>query len=334
MKSDLEKKVLLAPRPIDAKVSPSLLTRSLWPLPQSSKIVSKSLRAIYGKQFKHMIRLGSAFQLKPTNHAQIWEIFWKGRKLGETHPFPSSIPDKDVFLIATGPSLKELDLSPLRDQITFGVNGAIAVTQPLKITPDFFACFDYKFFRDRMQLVQSTVESGAHCFFSAHGLSQVCQKAPELLIKGKISLLETVNQYYGLPSLSSLELKQACDHTPSLVISPNNPKVGWSHDISLGVFNGKTISYVACQIANSLKARNVYILGMDLGSSPNQPIRAYESGPKATSSSLDKDFETTILPSFALMSQQTTTSQFWNLSPNSRLPSEIIPKISFNEIVS
>ncbi len=334
MISDLEKKVLLAPRPIDTKVTPSLLTRFLWPLPPSSKIARKSLRAIYGKQFKHMIRPGAAFQLKPTNHPQIWEIFWKGRKLGETHPFPSPIPDKDVFLIATGPSLKELDLSPLRDQLTFGVNGTIAVTQPLKITPDFYACFDYKFFRDRMHLVKSTIKSGAHCFFSARGISQICQTAPELLSKGKISLLETINRYYGLPALSTSEIKLACDQTSSLIISPDNPKIGWSHDISMGVFDAKTIPYVACQIANSLKARNVYILGMDLGCSPNQPIRAYESGPNATSSSLDQDFETFILPSFTLMSQQTTTSQFWNLSPNSRLPSKIMPKVSFNEIIS
>jgi len=318
-----------APRSIDSRVLPSPLTRLLWSLPPSSKMARKSLRLIYGPPFKHMIRAGAAFQLKPTTHPQIWEIFWQGRKQGETLPYPPAIPDTDLWILATGPSIKNIDLSPLQDQTTFAVNGTIAVSQNYGISPDFYACFDYKFFRDRINLVKKTVESGAHCFFSARGISRICQVAPELLATGKISLLETVNRYYGIPALSLQEIINACSDDSDLLISPDNPKIGWSNDITKGVFDAKTIPYIACQISNHLKAKNVFILGMDLGSSSNQPIRAYESGPNACSSSLDEDFDHSILPSFKIINQQKNlTSNFWNLSVQSKLPESIIPKIS------
>lgn len=322
-----------APRSMAPQISHPNILRCLWGLAPSSKISRRALRYIYGKKFKHMTRTGAQFKLNPTSTPQVWEIYWKGKKLGDTHPY-SSINDstaEDLWLLATGPSVKPLDLSRLQGQSILGVNGAIAICQQHQITPQYYTCFDRKFFEERMHLVKEAVLSGAHCFFSFTGISRICEHAPEIIAQGKISLLEASNHYYGHPKISDSELIINSQADPDLSISPAQPTIGWSKDIRKGVFDSRTIAYSACQIASHLRAKQVFILGMDLGSSTNQAIRAYESGDQACPSSLDQDYNRSILPAFQFLSELNLPTQFLNVSPDSRLPDTVLQKISFED---
>ncbi len=336
MPVDIQKTCLEAPRSLEMSMARAIAANLVRSLPPRSKLSRKLLRIIYGEKFKHMSIAGAAFRLQPTAHPQVWEIFWKGEKLGETHPFPETetLVKDDIWVLATGPSVKELDLSRLKDKKVMGVNGAIAICQQHGIVPTYYASSDHNFFSDRMDLVKEAIASGAHCFFSFNGLARICERAPELIATGKISFFEIVNRYYGIPRIDSNDLLRCGSNDPDLLISDNNPKVGWSHDIRKGVFAAKTITYSACQIANFLQARNIFILGMDLGNPQGQPIRAYESGPQACNSSLFKDYEKTILPSFQFLSQLNLPTRVWNLSLNSRLPNDVIPKLSFENALN
>jgi len=329
------------PRQLQTSLPDSWVMKLLSSATPTSKFSRKLLRALYGKQYKHMSIAGAAFQLKPTTHPQIWEVYWKGKKLGETHPFPNaftdSSPDSDIWIMATGPSINQLDLKQLKSRNVFGVNGSIAVCQKHGIQPQYYASSDHNFFNDRMSLVKEAVNSGTHCFFSFNGISKICQHAPELIAQGKISLFETVNRYYGLPRLTSSDLRAACDTDPDLSMGADH-HIGWSNDLTKGVFIAKTITFSACQIAQFLGAKNIFLLGMDLGHSADQPVRAYESGAQACNSSLDKDYLTTILPSFEFLKKtmMDSSSQFrvWNISPQSRLPDEVIPKITYEQALN
>ena len=213
-----------------------------------------------------------------------------------------------------------------------GINGAIAICKNHRILPTFYASTDYDFFDHRMPLIKEAINSGAHCFFSFNGISRICEQAPEIIAQGKISLLETVNRYYGIPQMDRTTFQQTATVDPDIVISELlNSKVGWSHNITKGVFASNTIAYSACQIAAHLQARNVFILGMDLGTSGGGPIRAYETGEQARPSSLSNSYHKSILPAFQLLSTLDLSTRFWNLSAQSRLPDEVIPKISFHQ---
>jgi len=324
-----------APRQIHARAVPSALTRLLPPLDPSSRLSRKILRILYGKRLKHMINMGTAFHLQPTSHPQIWDILWQGKKLGETSPFPEPLENTNLWLLATGPSVNDLDLTKLRDQSLMGINGAIAICAKHRITPTYYASTDYDFFDHRMPLVKEAIASGAHCFFSFNGIARICRQAPEMIARGKISLLETVNRYYGIPQMDRATFRQSAAADPDIVLSDlANSKVGWSHDVTKGVFASNTIAYSACQIASHLHARHVFILGMDLGSGSGNQIRAYETGDKARPSSLASSYEKSILPAFSLMASLDLSTQFWNLSAQSRLPAELIPKISFDQALS
>ena len=293
----------------------------------------KLLRLIYGKKLKHMSKVGAAFELRPTDRLQVWEILWKGRKLGETVSFPKPVPDDNLWLIASGPSLKGLNLRHLANETVMAVNGSIIACQQHDISPRYYASTDRDFFEHRMPLIEAAVASGAHCFFSYNGIARICEKAPEILKGSSISLLESANRYYGVAQLPAAEFADSCsqDNNGLVVHQAGNSKIGWSYDIAKGVFASNTIAYSACQIANYLKAPNVFIAGMDLGASKGESIRAYESGDQARPSTLADSYETSILPAFEFMQSVPLHSRCWNLSAKSRLPGSVIPKTSFDQ---
>ncbi|MDG1300300.1 MAG: hypothetical protein P8R37_01775 [Opitutae bacterium] len=323
-----------APRQLDQSVLRDAVLFAMRRFPATSKPSRKVLRLIYGRKFKHMGPAGASLKLLPTSHPQIWEIYWRGGKLGETVPYPPPLENPDLWLMATGPSINRLDLKKIKGQALFGVNGAIAVCSKHGILPTYYASSDHNFFNERMQLIKAAVSSGSHCFFSFNGISRICEQAPEILARGKISLFEVVNRYYGTAAAEPSDVIMAAQKDDDIVVDPANPAIGWSHDITKGVFAAKTIVYSACQISAYLKAKNVFILGMDLGHVGPYPERAYESGSKACSSSLDKDYSSRIYPSFKLLSELNLSSEFWNLSAQSRLPMSVIPHISFEQALS
>ena len=221
------------PRPLQLSTWQTLLLRTLQPLNPSSRLSRKLLRTAYGKKLKHMCQAGAAFQLTPTSTPQAWNIHWKGRKLGTTSPFPNKkFTGKTLWILATGPSTNSQDLSQLQGMDVMGVNGAPAVCQKHGVTPKFFVSTDPDFFEHRMHLVALAVESGAHCFFSSNGISKICQHAPHLFSKGTITLLETVNRFYGIKQLTPQQLFQqaAADHDMVLPDASQH-KVGWSHNL-------------------------------------------------------------------------------------------------------
>jgi KDO transferase-3 len=297
-------------------------------LPAKSALSIKLTRLLYGKKLKHMRNTGANLQLKPSNGG--WEVKWKGQKLTTTLPFPSpNSSNSPLWIIATGPSIRGLDLTQLKNETLIGLNGAISTCLENAITPTYYAITDRDFFENRMNLVEDAIKSGAHCFFSFNGIARICEQAPELLHLSKISLLETVNRYYMVPQLDESSLRKELAKQPKLVLpSQCNMKSGWSHDAALGVFTGNTIAYIACQLANTLKFKNAFILGMDLGSVKGME-RSYEIGMDARPTTIDSDYETYILPAFRLLSKINPYTQFWNLSPTSKLPESVMPRKSF-----
>lgn len=335
MKINLDSIANVGSRKLHISPLQKLLSSPLSVFSPTSRISKKSLRIIYGKKLNHMTKTGAAFALHPTGHPQQWEIYWRGTKLGETIPFPKVSEHSSLWILATGPSIKPLELDKLRDLPVMGVNGAIAVCHQHKITPLYYVITDRDFFKNRMDLVREAVNSGAHCFFSFDGISHICQQQPELLKTGKISLLETVNRYYATPKLPLCQLQPILTNDPDIVI-PNvfSKEIGWSNAPAKGVFTAKTVAYIACQIAASLSPQNIFILGMDLTSDKSAPNRAYDEGKNAQPTSLQADYPNFILPSFQLIPDLNLSSKIWNLSLDSRLPTGILPKISFDQALT
>lgn len=241
-----------------------------------------------------------------------------------------------VFLLASGSSVKTFPVSRYADYPFIAMNGSVIRLIEEKIRPLFYLCTDKSFPADRPDLAVLGCEFAQHLAMSMECFYEIFLHDESVLMNKSLYLLERVNRYYEKQPVSDRSFAWSIRKSTELVGSfsflfrkPN--RVGFSKNIHYGYFCARTIPYVALQLAYTLGFQKVFILGMDLDEDVG---RFYEDKGKALPSSLDKNFDKLILPAFQLVSKKIVHKGFrvFNLSPNSRLPNKVIPKITLDEL--
>ena len=288
---------------------------------------------------KHLAKYHPGFHLanhpeEPTKKI----ILWHNREVGTTKSVKNlkALQKQDCYIIATGPSIKELDLSkiPAKSAIC-GVNGAITLAKKHNIKFDFYVIVDADFIRKRFDMVKDIIKSRTQLLLSSQNISLICEREPELLRDANIYILDDLNTRYNTASLDTESFAQWAEQDPELILNPKilaQDLVGFSKNITKGIFGGGTVVFGAIQAVYYIGFKRVFILGMDLGSNGNQ--RCYDEGKKPLHSSLDKYYDDIIEPAFKVLAQLCNIEDFkvYNLSPVSRLPDTIIPKLVFDTV--
>jgi Kdo-III transferase WaaZ len=295
----------------------------------------KLYRARLADNMRHMRKTHPDFRLAG-EHGVLDTAYWRGKPVGRILPLEllTRATAPDCFIIATGPSINQIDFSHLQGRACIGVNGSILKSEEYSLPFRSHVIADRQFFNSRFELVRKALMSGAECLFTFRGLSVICERQPELLRDARVFLLDEITARFGQPKLSPVDFDAAADRDPDLVLHPSARSskgwVGFSRDIRKGVFTGQTITFSALQVAVWLGYTRIFILGMDLGGS-GERLRFYESGKKAAPMRLDRDYESYIQPAFEVASKLRSALgiQIYNVSPDSRLPTAIIPKLSF-----
>jgi hypothetical protein len=140
---------------------------------------------------------------------------------------------KRCFIIGNGPSLKNMDLSFLKDEITIGSNG-------------IYKNFDKWGFHTDFLLFEDT--------------EQTEQRGPEIhKIKGPRKMAAIYNAYAFKPDNHTVFFNaRRADGYYWKNLSPM-----FSRDFSEIVYLGSTITYIAMQLAYHLGFQEVYIIGVD-----------------------------------------------------------------------
>jgi Kdo-III transferase WaaZ len=295
----------------------------------------KLYRARLPDNMRHMRKAHPDFRLAGA-HGVLDTVYWRGKPVGRILPLErlARATAPDCFIVATGPSINQIDFSHLQGRTCIGVNGSILRSEEYSLPFRSHVIADRHFFKGRFELVRKAMMSGAECLFTFRGLSVICERQPELLRDARVFLLHEITARFGQPKLSAVDFYAAADRDPDLVLHPSaRPSKGWvgfSRDIRKGVFTGQTIAFSALQVAVWLGYTQIFILGMDLGGT-GEGARFYESGEKAAPMRLDRDYESYIQPAFEVASKLRSALgiQIYNLSPDSRLPAAIIPKLPF-----
>jgi KDO transferase-3 len=306
----------------------------------SRKWVTKLYRAALDRPYKHRSLCSPRFQLAPTEGG--YAVLWNDRVVSRTEA-PTFLRDSQsggAFLVAAGPSLADLDLRILRDRPVMTVNGSMARLLEAGVSPDYFMVLDQDFFRHRWEIVRQGIEAAHCCLFSAEGLNEICLREPGLFQRHPL-LLQVCNAAYLQPRLSIDDFIARNHDNPALLFAKREAQlaadklIGWSNDIEQGVFAGRTVTYAGLQVLKYLGFRRIYILGMDLGHGEGRP-RCYGEGETPRPSGLERDYERFILPSFRLLQKITATEEFrvFNLSPVSRLPADVLPRLSLDEALA
>jgi len=195
---------------------------------------------------------------------------------------------------------------------------------------------DPDFISNNVELILEAIKISNHVYmprelYIQYGFNAKVAKE----FKGKIRFISKINRPdgvvlspYRLFYLRNLFNSELVFNLSRLLYRSKN--IGFSRNINKGYFCARTIPYVALQLAYTLGFEQVFFIGLDLNESVG---RFYDNG-GALPTTLDKDYPRHIYPSFRLVAKKVVKKNFkiYNLSLHSKLPDEVIPKITFKQL--
>lgn len=235
-------------------------------------------------------------------------------------------------LIATGPSVNDIDYDALDLDHVMGVNGAIALRDRHDIPFEFYCIVDSGFVRNRPDMVARVVREDLTLFTTPLVLWYIAQCLPLAQIRCRIFLIEDVQYPARKRSLRPRDLLDMQANSDAVLFDEAAP-LGFSTNLKRGVFDGRTVAYTALQALVWLGFREVFLHGVDLGDAAHTP-RFYETVDTMQPSSLDAQFDAVIEPSFRGASTLLGSLgvDVKNLSPQSALSTGIFEKVDWRTL--
>lgn len=242
-----------------------------------------------------------------------------------------------LFIIASGPSVKDFPISRYVNYPMLAMNGSISCFANVGIAPYFYLCDDSSFVRNRLPLLLQATELAENLALSPRVIASLLEREPHSLDGRSVYDFERVNRPpEGGGGMGDRAFARMAQRDPDLECNfswfrqkPN--RIGFSRNLEKGYFSSRTIPYAGIQMAYHLGFRQVFVVGMDLDSSKG---RFYEQAADAVRSRLDGDYDDYILPCFKVMAERVITPDFqvYNLSLHSRLPMQIVPKLDLDQV--
>lgn len=242
-----------------------------------------------------------------SNHHAIYSF---SKKIAQSIPVQEiNCESKEFSIVGSGPSIKDIDFSQLKNTNIILLNGAISLIEK-DIFPFCCVIIDSTFIENRFDIVKK-LPAGTRLLTTLGCLRAINERDSSLIEK----LIITVTQNVTSPIYATYP-------TGKEIIFQEQ---GYSDNIDIGYVDGGTVMAVGIQLALQLSARKIYLLGFDI-SNINQP-RFYEDNGKIQKSGLEKDFENKILPFVKKIKWICTQRKIsiFNCSSISKLPYEIIP---------
>jgi hypothetical protein len=243
------------------------------------------------------------------------------------------VHDSIGHIIASGPSVNDIDYAQLSLTNVMGVNGAIALTDRHPIRFDTYCFNDTGFVRARPELVHRIVTQDLLLFTTPLSLWHVLQQLPASDIRCRIFLIENP-QIRGRMPFRDVDEVMADAPTGALTLFNKERVLGFGHDIRHGLFDAGTVAYSALQIMAWLGFNEIVLHGVDLQDAAKVP-RFYETAADTLPTTLDQYLPHHILPAFTAAARLLHDDgvRVVNLSPNSALVAEHIIKRDWHEYI-
>ncbi|MBK6659127.1 MAG: DUF115 domain-containing protein [Proteobacteria bacterium] len=136
------------------------------------------------------------------------------------------------FILGGGPSLKLIDPAPLRNEVTFAVNGIFLIYDWLGFEPSYYVVEDFLVYADRWREIREQVRA-SNCFFPDHFRHAVFDRDNHHYFRA----IYDFDPRSGFPRFSR-----------------NAARVLWI---------GGTVTYICLQLALYMGFKEVYLIGMD-----------------------------------------------------------------------
>jgi hypothetical protein len=281
-------------------------------------------KVIWPRSLKHLRRFDHDYSFTRSNSGGLSSMRFRDNEVIQSVQVNDLIPPitRPVTLVTTGPSALEYDWESLRQsgRMIVTVTGGTKFLQERGINPDLLVVTDPDFCKKNGFHVRDA--AGIPLVIEYRSAAALHHHFPSGLDDRPVSLIERVNKWYGIPELSQEKLRSMNRESGSPFLIPEAPdnlgRIGWSNRLVLGFYPSSTVAFVALQVLAELGAKDIEIIGMDLGGT--QSIYA-----NALPSKLQKTYPTVILPSFLSMKDalEGRGIRINNLSPVCPLPQEI-----------
>ncbi len=254
------------------------------------------------------------------------------RKSAEDHtPKPTRVLDfgkcrgtrkGPVLLIGSGQSARNFPIQDFSDVPMITMNGAFSMFAETNIKPLFYVCTDRDFPNQQPELFAAAMRESENVGLWEDQFSS--------------GIPRPSGRAYALKKSPRLSTVAAlCSRDDALVrkslYGVIEAGISASAKPGTGFFDARTVMYLALQLSYHLGFDSVFLVGFDMNQSAG---RFYESSTDVCSPcGLDQHYESRILPSLELMSKHVVGDDFqvFNLSDSSRVPDEVIPKLSIDE---
>jgi hypothetical protein len=287
--------------------------------------LSKPLsKAIWPKSLKHLRGFDHDYSFTRSKEGGLSSLRFKDAEMIQSMALNDLIPPirRSVTLVTTGPSALEYDWQSLSQsgRMIVTVTGGTKFLQERGITPDLLVVTDPDFCKVNGFHVRAA--AGIPLVIEYRSAAAVHRYFPGGLDDRPVSLIERVNKWYGIPELPQemLHSMNRLSGAPFLISEAPDRlgRIGWSNRLDLGFYPSSTVAFVALQILVALGAKDIEIVGMDLGGTQSIYTNALPS-------KLQQTYPTVILPSFLSMKDalEGRGIRINNLSPVCPLPPEI-----------
>ena len=228
-----------------------------------------------------------------------------------------------VNIIASGPSIADVDFANLLNTATIFINGSISLTAQHNFTNIVgYVISDARFILHQYDILEKHY-TGQPLYATLAVLEALADAHPEIIEKHhyQMRIIYPVDRPWGVKAndaeLSRLLLREDpkyqalntktplsafAQHPQFVIDSQHQPaSIGLSLDITHGFVEAGTVAYVATQLAFSRGAGALHLYGIDLLN--NDKPRFYENNERSAPTTLSDVMSNTIVPSFNLLAK-------------------------------
>lgn len=228
-----------------------------------------------------------------------------------------NLHQQTVNIIASGPSIADLEFTGLMNTATIFVNGSINLLTKHDFTNVIgYVISDARFIKHQPDILNKHY-TGQPLYATLAVLEALALTHPSIVSNyhSAMRIIYPADRPWGVktnkswfsqllskhPSLNKKTPLSTLANQPNFVIDVHHQPspIGLSLDITHGFVEAGTVAYVATQLAFSRHAGAIHLYGIDLLNS-NQP-RFYEAKDNSSPSKLDKAVIDRIVPSFDLL---------------------------------
>ncbi len=252
--------------------------------------------------YRHMRRFPADVEFECAEDGG-WSISQTGGAGVRTHPLGSWIGPivRPVTLVLGGPSARDypVEAAQAAGRLLVAVNGVPTFLAERGLGADAWIVSD----PNMAFQIEANFEhtAGVPLALTSRAAAELLSRCPEEMATRRMCVIERVNQWHGIRSLKRRELEEMNRQSGSPFVFPEGEdgksRIGWSHAPELGFFSGCTVAFAALQIVIGLGARDIDIVGLDLGGTGH----VYQEEKGALPSRLGIQYEDYILPCFSLM---------------------------------